>query len=141
MVFKSTYFLKILFTGVCLSACTEDFVDKQYVSSVAGYQRGANQTADIQRRSLNPQPSVSSSASNSNIPVIVNDPFSYGTGLAPNPVASIPTYNYGGGSAYGSLANGGNGVIAPNVFIQNGQQGYVPAPNYGNNGVYSPIRR
>ena len=146
MILKSTYFFKALVLGAVVSstACMDPATELNYQATIAGYQRGKTQnaTADIKRRSLVPRQAISSSNSQFEAGVIVNDPFAYGN-AAFNPIAAQPVFNSDGSSPYGSLA-AGQGVITPNVFAPNGGQNIYQQPAYGNSNIYSPynpIRR
>lgn len=161
MIFKSTFFLnsflvgsKILLVGGIVASstsCMEPATELNYQATIAGYQRGNDnkQTANIKRQSLVPQAARVQTGNQTPAGVIVNNPFAYGNAInnslaAPNPVAAQPTFTSSGSSPYGSLANGQENIINPNVFGGSGQNIYQQ-PTYGNNepfyNPYNPVRR
>lgn len=160
MIFKSTLFFnslalsgKLLLVGSIVASstsCMEPATELNYRATVAGYQRGNNdtQTADIKRQSLVPKTARVQTGNQTPAGVILNNPFAYGNALnstlAPNPIVAQPTFNSSGSSPYGSLANSQENIINPNVFGGSGQNIYQQ-PAYGNNepfyNPYNPVRR
>jgi len=146
MVFKSTYFFKVLALSLALPACmSESLVDVDYTSrTVAGYKRDETRTATITPRRLGAPGAISANANlrTNSVPVMVNNPFSYSglpqqAGYAPSPALAAPSYPVSA-SPYGSLGNAESNVISTGVFMPSYNNGYQP-PAYGGQ-IYSPVR-
>jgi hypothetical protein len=118
--FKSLFLFSSIFF---LQACAVEYADKQYNSTVAGYEDSVVREA-YSNASNNAVKKPTQQAGMA--PVLITNPFllgqSIGTGQANN--------------AYGSL---NNSVIQTGIFMQNSAPLQAPVSNFGSN-IYSPAR-
>lgn len=119
----------------------QGFVEKDYKSTVAGYDEARNQSQESSVFAVTDN-SVRARL-NKNVPVIISDPLAVGTGNLPRQTLSYnqnvfqqPTSS---SNPYGSLGVAPTGLFNPNVIMQNTSPVYNQ-PAIGNN-IYAPVRR
>ncbi|MDX1949691.1 MAG: hypothetical protein SFT90_04240 [Rickettsiales bacterium] len=129
-----------LFAIFLCSACMQEFVEKDYKSTVAGYDATRGKQTDDGNVFAVTDNSVKSRLNN-NVPVIISDPLAVSNGTpTPQRVSYSPNvFQNSPSNPYGSLGYAPTGLFNPNVMMQNTSPVYNQ-PAIGNN-IYAPVRR